>query len=110
MIQDAKLIEQVDAYVDGVDVEELHPDVRSLVAVYRSKREDEDERGAYAFARAISKRVDVVGAPALEDMTVAELKAELERRNADRADDAQIVPDGTKKADLLAALQADDEA
>lgn len=41
-------------------------------------------------------------------MTVADLKAEIGKRNADREDDAQLAVDG-KKADLVAVLEADDE-
>jgi hypothetical protein len=42
--------------------------------------------------------------------TVADLKAEIEARNAQRSDDSQIVPASAKKADLVAALAADDAA
>ena len=47
-------------------------------------------------------------------MKVADLKAELERRNADRDEDAQITVEGTGKngavlgKDIAAALDADD--
>lgn len=44
-----------------------------------------------------------------ESQTVDELKAEIDRRNARRETEDQIVPDGTKKADLVAALEADDK-
>lgn len=37
-----------------------------------------------------------------------QLVAELKRRNADRDEDHQIVPDGKKKSDVAAALKADD--
>lgn len=40
--------------------------------------------------------------------TKADLQAEIDRRNADRPEDAQIVPGGTTKNALVAALQADD--
>lgn len=39
--------------------------------------------------------------------TVAELKAQIDLINADRADDLKIVPASSKKADLIAALEAD---
>lgn len=42
--------------------------------------------------------------------TNAELEAEITRRNDGRADDQLIKPAGNKKADLLAALEADDAA
>lgn len=38
---------------------------------------------------------------------VAELKAEIERRNEGR-DEADLIPSDGKKADLVAALEADD--
>lgn len=41
--------------------------------------------------------------------TVAELKAEIEKRNVDRADDAKLPVTGNKPA-LIAALTADDES
>lgn len=37
-----------------------------------------------------------------------DLEAEIERRNAERDEDDQIVPDTDKNADLIAALIADD--
>lgn len=44
-----------------------------------------------------------------EDMTVQQLKEEIEDRNGliDQEED-KIVPDGYKKADLITALEADD--
>lgn len=47
-----------------------------------------------------------------EDLTVKQLQAEIDARNEDRDPDGDeyIVPDGTKKADLIAALEMDDEA
>lgn len=44
------------------------------------------------------------------ESTVKELRAEIDARNTDRDEDDQIVPDGKNKPDLVAALQADDEA
>lgn len=43
-----------------------------------------------------------------ESLTVAELKELIETRNEERDEDDQIEPAGTKKADLIAALEADD--
>jgi len=61
--------------------------------------------------------VRIDGSSAAEDaasvfaeMTVADLSAEIDRRNEGRDDDAQIVPEGAKKAYLVAALIADDAA
>jgi len=42
-------------------------------------------------------------------LKVADLKAEIESRNADRADEDKIPADGNK-GDLVAALEADDES
>lgn len=42
--------------------------------------------------------------------TVKELTAEIDARNEDRAEADEIVPDSALKADLVAALVADDEA
>lgn len=42
-------------------------------------------------------------------LKVDELKAEIESRNVDREDDAKLSTEG-KKADLIAVLEADDQA
>lgn len=42
-------------------------------------------------------------------MTVPKLKAEIERRNENRAEDALLSTEG-RKADLIAVLEADDSA
>ena len=47
------------------------------------------------------------GAEGYEAMKVADLKAEIERRNEGREDADLLTADG-KKADLVAVLQADD--
>lgn len=44
------------------------------------------------------------------DLKAADLKAEIERRNDGREDDAKITPASNKNADLIAALEADDAA
>jgi hypothetical protein len=49
------------------------------------------------------------GAEGYDAMTVPKLKAEIDRRNTDRAEADRIPSDG-KKADLVAALQLDDDA
>jgi len=43
------------------------------------------------------------------DLTIPKLKAEIDARNEGREEDAMIVPESDKKADLVAALEADDE-
>lgn len=45
-----------------------------------------------------------------ESWKADELREEIDVRNKDRDEDDMIVPDGKKKADLIAALEADDEA
>lgn len=46
-----------------------------------------------------------------DDLSVAKLKAAIKERNESRSDEADhIKPAGTKQADLVAALVADDEA
>lgn len=47
------------------------------------------------------------GPVAYEDQKVADLKAEIERRNEDRDEDAHLPKSGTK-AELIAVLEADD--
>ena len=107
-----QLIQQADAYIESVKVDELHVDVQSLIATYKARKKDEDVRGQVAFAKAIVRRARAAGyepgVKALGDMTAAELKDELERRNEGRDEADLIAPEGTKKADLLAALEADD--
>lgn len=44
------------------------------------------------------------------DLKVDELNAEIDARNEEKDEDEQIVPESSKKADLIAALVADDEA
>jgi len=52
---------------------------------------------------------DGSGAVDYSSMKVAELRAEIERRNAGR-DEADLLPVEGRKADLVAALEADDAA
>lgn len=44
-----------------------------------------------------------------DSQNVGQLKAEIDKRNTDRAEDAKIAPPGANKSDLIAALQLDDE-
>lgn len=48
--------------------------------------------------------------PPYEEWTVDELRAEINTRNSERADEDKIHPESTLKADLIAALEADDDA
>lgn len=56
-------------------------------------------------------RVKSDGEPSrYETSRAADLKAEIDRRNADRDEDSKIVPVGRKGSDYAAALEADDAA
>ena len=104
-------LKQADAFVESTSYDDVHPDIAGLMAGYKYRRDGGDERGAYVFARSLLKRAARagldVGDPVAE-LTVAELKDEIARRNEGRAEDEQIRPEGSKKADLQAALAADD--
>lgn len=52
---------------------------------------------------------DSEGDESYDDLTVARLEEEISRRNAEYDEDSQIVPASGRKADLVAALEADDE-
>lgn len=107
-------VAQADALLDA-DLTDASVDVQSLAAVYRKRQKD---RRAHVFARALVRRAESAGyaipagSPKLQK---ADLEREVERRNAGRVDDSLIVVEGTgrggsvTKADLEAALQADDE-
>lgn len=121
----AELVDQADALLESVDPAKVDPDLASLLADYRT-RKDAGNPALWIVARAVVRCADRVGVElpavgadgaggtggpkAIGEMTAAELKAEVERRNEGRDEDARIVPDGTKKADLLTALVADDAA
>jgi hypothetical protein len=105
-----KLIAQADAIVDG-DLKGASVDLRSFSATYRAKRDAGDSRAQSAWARAVVNRAGkegVEGKGGKARLTKAELLAEIESRNADRDDDAKIVPASEKNADLEQALAADD--
>lgn len=92
--------------------------VNSETGVVVSVADDKDSR----FAGPLWQTEDEAAAAAeaaadgYASMKVADLKAELERRNADRDEDAQITVEGTGKngavlgKDIAAALEADDAA
>jgi hypothetical protein len=61
-------------------------------------------------AKAAEEAKVVAEAESYHDLTVSQLRVEITRRNADRDEDSQIRPDGNLKADLVAALEDDDEA
>lgn len=63
-----------------------------------------------AWADGKGSKADGDAPPAsIDDMNAKELKAEIDRRNEGRDDDAKLSKSG-KNADLLAALKADDAA
>lgn len=107
-------VAQADALLEA-DLSEASVDVQSLARTYESRK---DDRRAHVFARALVRRAESSGfkVPAASaKMSKADLEAEIERRNAGRADDSLIVPEGTGAngkvtvKDLEAALKADDE-
>lgn len=68
----------------------------------------EGEGGA-AFEEYADDEVTVDAAHSYDSMKVTDLRGLIEQRNTGRSDDAKISADGTK-ADLIAALEADDRA
>lgn len=117
----AKVIAWADAIADLDELPEgASVDLQSYVATYRAKRAAGDKRAATAYARAVVNRARRDGveveaqAPSSSSgsagrgPTKADLEAEIERRNKDREEAARIVPAGSTKADLQAALDADD--
>ena len=83
--------------------------VNTETKVVVSVADDKDERFASPLWEAYDGSESSQGGEGYEAMKVAELRAEIERRNADR-DEADQVPSDGKKADLVAALQLDDDA
>lgn len=65
--------------------------------------------GGDAFEQYADDETTVDGGRDYESMRVADLRGLIEQRNADRANDTKLATDGAK-ADLIAALQADDRA
>ena len=103
-------------------VRELRPS-ESVHSFRPKKRETFEADEAKAEAERADWRAELAAAQdgqldfsALEDVppypewTVDELRAEVNTRNAERADDTKITPDSNLKADLIAALELDDEA
>ena len=87
----------------------------------RSKRTGVVVNVSEETAALLAHRFEAVDEPdeeaeGYQAMKVADLRAELERRNADRDEDAQITVEGTGKngavlgKDIVAALEADDAA
>jgi len=91
-----------DARSEGTPSEPSEPsrvtqDVEEGIEVVRvDEDEDEDEGGEEIES--------------YDELTVKELNAEIDARNELLDEEDQIVPDGKKKADLIAALEANDEA
>lgn len=101
--------DRADKIADATDHSGYSPDLRSLVNAYLPRREAGETRAAAAFARAIVRRAEREGAVEAEELSAADLKAEIDRRNEGRDDDAKIKPEGRSKAAMQAALKADDE-
>jgi len=101
------LYDQADALIDSVDAEDMSPDLRSLVGAYQPRRDEEDPR-ALPFAKAIVRRAEREGLTAAPERSMDELRAEIASRNEGRDEADQVKPEGRKKADLEAALAADD--
>jgi hypothetical protein len=78
-----------------------------------SVADNKDSRFASGWESYNGESVEATG---YQDMKIADLKAELERRNAERDEDGQIQVEGTGKngavlgKDIAAALEADDAA
>lgn len=78
------------------------------VRVATSKQADRLGAG-YRLPGKRSKSPDTESPKGVENMNLVELKAEIDKRNADREDDAKLSKTGDKAA-LVATLKADDEA
>lgn len=91
----------------GMRINNDHPFTSEEIA-YLSvcNREREIEENAQMFP------VDVVEDPgdSYANWKNAELKQEIDDRNKLRGENDQIVPVGTKKEEMVAALEADDES
>lgn len=106
-MQKYQLIEKADTLVDALP-EDASLDLQSLAATYRAKRDADDTRGATAYARAIVRRAASEGVSVSGERSMDDLRAEIASRNEGREDADLIKPAGRKKADLEAALEADD--
>lgn len=107
-------VAQADELIKG-DLSDASVTVQSLAKTYEARK---DDRRAHVFARALVRHAESSGyeIPSVSaKLSKGDLEAEIERRNAGRADDTLILPEGTgrggsvTKADLEAALKADDE-
>ncbi|MCX5119220.1 SAP domain-containing protein [Micromonospora sp. NBC_00362] len=74
-----------------------------------SVADHKDKRFASPLWEAYTGSDSAPAAEGYEALTVPKLKAEIERRNADR-DEADRVSSEGRKPDLVAALEADDKA
>lgn len=66
------------------------------------------QMGDHCFTDGAADTEGEEGSADYSKLKVADLQAEIDARNEGRAEEGQIVPDGDKKADLVAALEADD--
>lgn len=86
-----------ESYADArsVGTESKSSEPSRVAQVVADEDEDEDEGGEEVES--------------YDELTVKELKAEIEARNALLDEDDQIVPASNKKTDLIAALEESDE-
>ena len=109
----AEVVARADALLESIDPATAHPDLAQLLASYRS-RKDAGDPALWIHGRALVRCADRVGAePAApagpyDGQSVKDLKSEIATRNEGRDDVDLIAPTGAKKADLVAALVADD--
>lgn len=111
MIIDSDLIEKAKAFAKSVDRDEVSGDLSSAIASFEHRLANGSDRAAFAHARAVVRLAEREGHTVgdTKPATVADLRAEVARRNEGRAEADLIRPAGAKKADLEQAL-ADDDA
>lgn len=89
-----------------------HADVQANDVQFAGAEPDKAPPGALGTEPSLqSDRVPEAGSDeelVYEDMTVAQLKEEIDARNEERDSDSQLSKSGAK-ADLIAELEADDE-
>lgn len=68
-----------------------------------------DDRVSRLGAEWVDVEPDTGTGSGYESQKVDDLKAEIDSRNEGRDEADRIVPDGAKKADLIASLEADDD-
>ena len=107
-MQSNELIEKADELLTSADEEDMSPHLRSLVVSYKRRRDAEETRAAATFAKALLVRAEREGLVVAKEATIADLRAAIASRNEGRDEADLIKPAGRSKADLQAALDADD--